>query len=319
MKAIVQDRYGSPDVLRLREVEPPALGADDVLVRVRAASVNFRDWAVLRGRPRVLRLATGLRRPRDPLPGVDVAGEVEAVGPAVTGLRPGDAVFGRCAGGFAEYASTNQGRVAPKPANLSFEEAAAVPLAATTALQGLRDHGRVGAGQLVLVIGASGGVGSFAVQIARAYGAHVTAACSRGSADLVRSLGADEVVDYRREDLTRASRRYDVIFQLAGTASPLALRRALSPRGTLVLSSGRGRLAGIDRIVAARLASAFVRQRLIVFVEHESAADLLVLKELLEAGTIRPVIDRMYPLAEAPAALRYLEAGHTRGKVVITV
>ncbi len=319
MRAIVQDRYGPPEVLELRELERPVVGEGDALVRVRAASVNFREWALLRGRPVVLRLATGLRRPRARVPGLDVAGEVEAIGPSVTSLRPGDAVFGRSEGAFAEYVSGRAERFAPKPANLSFEEAGAVPLAATTALQGLRDHGRVRAGQRVLVIGASGGVGSFAVQIAKSFGAHVTGVCSARNAELVRSIGADEVVDYSRGGAIRIGERYDVIFQVAGTASPLALRHGLTDDGTLVLSSGRGRLAGLDRIVAARLASPFVRQRLIVFVEHENARDLLALKELLEAGTIRPLIDRTYALTEAADAVRYVETGHTRGKVVITV
>ncbi|HEY4753751.1 MAG TPA: NAD(P)-dependent alcohol dehydrogenase, partial [Candidatus Limnocylindrales bacterium] len=265
MRAVVQERYGAPDVLELRDVDRPVPGDGEVLVRVRAASVNFRDWAVLRGRPRVLRLATGIRRPKDAIPGVDLAGEVEAVGSDVTALHPGDRVFGRCAGAFAEYACAKQTRLTPMPAGLSFEQAAAVPLAATTALQGVRDQGRLQPGQRVLVIGASGGVGTFAVQIARALGAHVTGVCGPANAELVRSIGADEVVDYTRVDISRAARGYDVIFQVAGTDSPLALRRALTPTGTLVLSSGRGRLAGIDRIVKASLASPFVRQRLVVF------------------------------------------------------
>jgi NADPH:quinone reductase-like Zn-dependent oxidoreductase len=319
MEAIVQDHYGSPEVLAARQIDRPAVGDGEVLVRVRAASVNFGDGAILRGRPFLLRLATGLRRPRNPVPGVDLAGEVEAVGPDVTALRPGDEVFGRGRGSLAEFAVSAPARLARKPATVSFEQAAAVPLAATTALQGLRDHGWLQAGQQVLIIGASGGVGSFAVQIAKAFGAQVTGVCSTRNVELVRSLGADEVVDYTRSDLVSIGERYDLILQVAGTASPLALRRLLTPTGALVLSSGRGRLAGIDRIVAARLASPFVRQRLVVFVERESAEDLGILRELLEAGRITPVIDRTYPLAEAPEAFRYLEAGHTRGKVVITV
>ena len=317
MKAIIQDRYGPPDVLTLGDIDLPTVGNDDVLVRVRAASVNFGDWAILRGRPVVLRLATGLRRPKSLVPGVDVAGVVEAVGADVATIRPGDEVFGRTSGSFAEYAVSASTRLAPKPANLTFEQAAAVPLAATTALQGLRDAGRLEAGQRVLVIGASGGVGSFAIQIAKAYKAEVTGVCSARNAELVRSIGADEVIDYAGDGIN--GQPFDLIFQLAGTSSPLVLRRALTPAGTLVLSSGRGRLAGIDRIVTARVASAFVSQRLEVFLEHESAADLLVLKELLESGEITPAIDRTYPLRDAAEAVRYVEAGHTRGKVVITV
>jgi NADPH:quinone reductase-like Zn-dependent oxidoreductase len=319
MRAIIQDRYGSPDVLTLSEIGLPTVSDSEVLVRVLAASVNFADWAILRGRPVLLRLATGLRRPRSLVPGVDLSGVVERVGANVAKIRPGDEVFGRTSGSFAEYAVSASARLAPKPVNLTFEQAAAVPLAATTALQGLRDHGRLEAGQRVLVIGASGGVGSFAVQIAKAYGAEVTGVCSARNAELVRSIGADEVVDHARADITDAGQRYDLIFQVAGTQSPLALRRALTRTGTLVLSSGRGRLAGVDRIVTARLASGLVQQRLVAFVEHERAADLLVLKKLVETGRVTPLIDRTYPLREASEAVRYVEAGHTRGKVVITV
>jgi NADPH:quinone reductase-like Zn-dependent oxidoreductase len=319
MKAIVQRRYGPPDLLRLQEIDKPVVHDDDVLVRVRAASVNAADWHIVRGSPFVMRIVMGLRRPKNAVPGMDVAGEVEAVGANVTGLRPGDQVFGWCAGAFAEYACAGEDHFVPKPAKLTFEEAAAVPLAALTALQGLRDHGRVQPGQKVLIIGASGGVGTFAVQIAKAFGAQVDGECSTSNVEMVRSIGADQVIDYTREDVTWGGTRYDVIFQLAGTRSPSDLRRALAPGGTLVLSGGAGRFAGVDRIIKARALSPFVRQRLTSFLAKETKADLLTLKELLEAGKVTPVIDRTYPLSETPEAIRYLEEGHTRGKVVITV
>jgi NADPH:quinone reductase-like Zn-dependent oxidoreductase len=319
MKAIVQDKYGSPDVLELKDIDKPAVDDDDVLVRVSAASVNAADWHIVRGSPYVLRIAMGLRRPKNPVPGIDVAGEVEAVGTNVKQHRPGDQVFGWCDGAFAEYACAGEDHFAPKPANLTFEQAAAVPVAAFTALQGLRDQGRVQPGQKVLIIGASGGVGTFAVQLAKAFEADVTGVCSAGNVELVRSIGADHVIDYTREDFTRGRQRYDVIFQLAGTRSPSDLRRALAPRGTLVLSSGAGRFAGIDRIIKALALSPFVRQRLTTFVSKENKADLIVLKELIEAGKVTPVIDRRYLLSETPEAIRYLEKGHAQGKVVITV
>lgn len=319
MQAIVQHRYGSPDVLALREVDRPVPAPGQVLVRVHAASVFFGDWRVMRGSPFVLRFATGLRRPKNPIPGIDVAGVVEEVGAGVTALRPGDEVFGWTAGSLAEYACGDADQFIPKPANLTLAEAATVPEAGMTALQGLRDQGRVGPGQRVLIIGASGGVGTFAVQIAKALGAEVTGVCSTRNLELVRSIGADHVIDYAKADVTALDARYDVIFQAAGTDSPARLRRILTPTGTLVLSNGQGRMAGIDRIVKALVLSPFVRQRLAVFVTKEHRADLEALKSLIEAGKVRPVIDRSYPLRDAPEAVRYLEAGHTQGKVVITV
>ncbi len=319
MQAIVQHRYGSPDVLALREVDRPVPAPGQVLVRVHAASVFFGDWRVMRGSPFVLRFATGLRRPKNPIPGIDVAGVVEEVGAGVTALRPGDEVFGWTAGSLAEYACGDADQFIPKPANLTLAEAATVPEAGMTALQGLRDQGRVGPGQRVLIIGASGGVGTFAVQIAKALGAEVTGVCSTRNLELVRSIGADHVIDYTQADITALDARYDVIFQAAGTDSPGRLRRILTPTGTLVLSNGQGRMAGIDRIVKALVLSPFVRQRLAVFVTKEHRADLEALKSLIEAGKVRPVIDRSYPLRDAPEAVRYLEAGHTQGKVVITV
>jgi NADPH:quinone reductase-like Zn-dependent oxidoreductase len=320
MKAIVQQTYGSPDVLELKEIEKPLVGDEEVLVRVQAASVNPADWHVMRGSPFVVRMAGyGLRRPKNPVPGTDVAGVVEAVGKNVSRLRPGDEVFGWCRGAYAEYACAAENHFVPKPANLTFEQAAAVPVAATTALQGLRDLGKLGSGQAVLVIGASGGVGTFAVQIAKALGAEVTGVCRTRNVEMVRSIGADHVVDYTQEDFIRGKQRYDLIFQLAGTRSPLECRRALTPKGTLVPCSGEGRLAGIDRLVKAMVSSPFVSQRFVTWVAALNSADLLTLTEFIEAGKVTPVIDRTYALGETPAAIRYLEEGHARGKVVITV
>jgi NADPH:quinone reductase-like Zn-dependent oxidoreductase len=323
LKAITYHRYGAPEVLRFQEIDDPVVGDDEVLVRVRAASANPRDWHFMRGLPAFMRLQFGLRRPKHSGLGSDIAGQVEAVGKDVRRFRPGDEVYADVVmGGFAEYASVPEALLVPKPANLTFEQAAAVPLAAVTALQGLRDHGRVQPGQQVLVIGAAGGVGTFAVQLAKWLGAEVTGVCSTGKVDLVRSLGADHVVDYTREDVTRGGRRYDVVFQLAGTQSPSDLRRALTPRGTLLLSSGEsdGRLIGpVDRIIKALLLAPFTRQRLVPFVAKRSSEDLQLITTLIEAGKLTPVIDRTYPLSDVPEAIRHLEQGHARGKVVITV
>jgi NADPH:quinone reductase-like Zn-dependent oxidoreductase len=320
MKAIVHDNYGSPDVLELREIERPAPDDGDVLVRVRAASVNPQDWHILRARPFIVRTAGyGLRTPKKPIRGTDVAGQVEAVGLRVTRFRQGDDVFGWCEGGFAEYACADENHFVSKPADLSFEGAATLPMGGCTALQGLRDTGAVQPGQEVLIIGAAGGVGTFAVQIAKAFGARVTGVSSTTKMDLVRSIGADHVIDYTLEDFTRSGHRYDLIFQLAGTASPSDCRRALTPNGTLVLSSGEGRFAGIDRIVRALASSPFVRQRLRVLATKETNEDLVALGALVEAGKLTPVIDRTYGLSQVPEAIRYLEEGHARGKVVITV
>ena len=327
MRAIVHERYGPPsEVLKLRDIEAPSAQDGGVLVRVRAAAVNPADWHGIRGDPYIARLAFGLRAPRDPVPGCDLAGQVEAVGDDVTAFRPGDEVFGspfmRGLGGFAELASVPAEALARKPANVSFEQAAAVPVAGITALQGLRDHGQVEAGHKVLIVGASGGVGTFAVQIAKHLGAEVTGVCSGRNADLVRSLGADHVIDYTQEDFTRGGERYDVVFQLAGTASPSACRRALAPKGTLVGSSGepRGRLFGpLGRAVKARALSPFVGQRLMSFTVLPNTKDLESLTTLIESGDVTPVIDRRYPLAEVPEAIGYLEQGRARGKVVIAV
>ena len=323
MKAITYHRYGSPDVLEFGEVDEPVVKDDEVLIGVRAASVNPRDWHFMRGLPYFMRLQFGLRGPKDGGLGSDVAGQVEAVGKNVTRFRPGDEVFADVlTGGFAEYACVTEDLLGLKPANLTFEQAAAVPLAALTALQGLRDHGRVQPGQKVLIIGASGGVGTFAVQLGKLFGADVTGVCSTRKVDMVRSIGADHVIDYTQEDFTRSGQTYDLIFQLAGTRSPADCRRALTSKGTLLLSSGEsgGRWIGpVDRIVKAVVLSPFVSQRLVSFLAKPSTEDLQVMRELIEAGKVSPVIDRTYPLSDTPEAIRHLEEGHARGKIVITV
>jgi NADPH:quinone reductase-like Zn-dependent oxidoreductase len=326
MKAVVQESYGAADSLALEEIDDPEVGKNALLVRVRAAAVNPADWHFMRGDPYLMRLQAGLRRPKTRVLGCDLAGQVEAVGEEVTTLRPGDEVFGctfmRGFGAFAERVRVAEDLLAPKPAGLPFEHASAVPTAALTALQGLRDHGGTESGHRVLIIGASGGVGTFAVQIAKASGAEVTGVCSSRNLDLVRSLGADEVIDYTREDLLQGAARYDLIFQLAGTLSPMALRRVLSREGTLLVSSGEsdGRWIGpVGRTIAATLLSPLASQRLLGFTVKPNSGDLLHLSQLLEKGSIKPVIDRSYPLGEVPAAIRYLEQGHARGKVVITV
>jgi len=321
LKAITYHRYGSPDVLEFQEVDEPVAKDDEVLVRVRAVSVNPRDWHFMRGLPYVVR-PFGLRSPKDGVLGSDVAGQIEAVGRNVTRFRPGDEVFADVlTGGFAEYTGVSEDFLGLKPANLTFEQAAAVPLAALTALQGLRDHGRIRPGQKVLIIGASGGVGTFAVQIAKSFGADVTGVCSTRNLDMVRSLGADHVIDYTQEDFTQRGQKYDLILQLAGTRSPSDCRRALTPKGTLLLSSGEssGRWIGpIGRIIKALVLSPFVSQRLAPFEAKRSREDLQILKELIEAGKVTPVIDRTYSLSEVPEAIRHLEEGHARGKIVIT-
>jgi NADPH:quinone reductase-like Zn-dependent oxidoreductase len=323
MKAIVQDEYGPPDVLELREIDKPVVEDDQVLVRVHASSANPADWHFMRGVPYIMRPQSGLGKPKNSVLGRDIAGRVEAVGKDVTRFRPGDEVFANVeTGGFAEYACVSEGLLAPKPPNLTFEQAAAVPLAALTALQGLRDAGRVQPGQKVLIIGASGGVGTFAVQIAKSFGADVTGVCSTRNLEMVRSLGADHVIDYTQDDFTQNGRKYDLIFQLAGTRSPSECRRALTSQGTLVLSSGEsdGRWLGpVDRIIKAVVLSPFVSQKLGTFLAKPNKEDLQFLKELIEAGKVTPVIDRTYSLSEVPEAIRYLEEGHARGKVVITV
>lgn len=322
MKAIIYHQYGSPDVLQLQDMDKPVVRDDAVLVRIRAAAANPYDWHFMRGEPYFMRLFIGLRTPKANGLGVDFAGQVEAVGKDVTQFHPGDEVFGVGNGAFAEYLCTPENELALKPTNLTFEQAAAVPLAAVTALQGLRDTGQLQPEQKVLIIGASGGVGTFAVQIAKVFGAHVTGVCSTRNLELVRSLGADHVIDYTQEDFTQSGQKYDLIFQLAGTRSPSHCRRALTSKGRLVLSSGDsdGRWIGpIDRLIKAAALSPFVSQTLSSLNTKRSKKDLPYLTELIEAGKVTPVIDRTHSLGEVPEALRYLEQGHARGKVVITV
>jgi NADPH:quinone reductase-like Zn-dependent oxidoreductase len=326
VKAIVRDNYGSPDVLELTDIDEPELNDDEVLLGVGATSVNPADWHLLRGEPYIARVQLGLRKPKDRVLGCDVAGRVEAVGKNVTMLERGSEVFGspfmHGLGAFAEWVCISEDLLAPKPANLSFEQAAAVPLAALTALQGLRDYGRIRSGQKVLIIGASGGVGTFAVQIARSFDAEVSGVCSTRNVEMVRSLGANRVIDYTQEDFARSGHKYDLIFQLAGTRSPSNCRRTLTPRGTLVLSSGESEdrwIGPVDRIVTARILSPFVSQKMASFTVKPNREDLLLLTRLIEAGTLTPVIDRTYPLEEVPDAIRYLEEGHARGKIVISV
>jgi NADPH:quinone reductase-like Zn-dependent oxidoreductase len=324
MKAVVQDTYGAADVLQLRDVDKPVVGDDDVLVQVHAAGVDPGVWHLMTGRPYLVRvMGYGLRTPKVGIRGRDVAGRVAAVGTNVTQFHPGEEVFGICDGSFAEYVCARADKLAPKPANLSFEQAAAVPISGLTALQAVRDTGKVQPGQKVLVIGAAGGVGSFAVQLAKAFGAEVTGVCSTTKVDLVRSIGADQVIDYTREDFADGVRHWDLIVDTAGRRSLAHLRRALAPRGTLVIVGGEGGgrwLGGFDRqILRAPILSLFGRQTLRPFTSKERAEDLVALKEFIEAGKVTPVIDRTYPLSEAPEAIRYLEQGHARGKVVIKV
>jgi NADPH:quinone reductase-like Zn-dependent oxidoreductase len=323
MQAITQDRYGEAgDVLRLEEIARPAIGDENVLLRVHAAGVDRGVWHLMTGLPYPVRLACGIRAPKTRVRGREVAGRVEATGSAVTALRVGDEVFGIADGSFAQYASARPGKLAPKPANLTFAQAAAVPVSALTALQAVRDRGRVQAGQKVLVIGASGGVGTFAVQIAKAAGAEVTGVSSTAKLDLVRSLGADHVIDYTRDDITAGDHRYDVILDTGGHRPLSQLRRALTPRGTLVIvgSEHGGRwLGGSDRQLRALMLSPFTSQRLTTLICSENTQDLQALTELIESGQVRPVIDRTYPLSQIPQAIQYLRDGHPQGKVVVNL
>jgi NADPH:quinone reductase-like Zn-dependent oxidoreductase len=325
MKAIVQDEYGTApeEVLRLAEIARPEIAADEILVRVHAASVDRGTWHLMAGLPYPIRLAVfGLRRPKAPNPGRSLAGTVECVGQEVTEFEPGDEVYGTCDGSFAPYARARASRLAPKPANLSFEQAAAVPVSALTALQAVRDQARVEPGQKVLIIGASGGVGTFAVQIAKAFGAEVTGVCRTAKTDLVRSIGADHVIDYTREDFADGQLRYDVILDIGGNRRLSHLRRALTPRGRLVIVGGEngGRwLGGSDRQLRALLLSPLVSQKLGTFIASENAEDLTVLRDLIESGKITPAIDQTYPLSQTPAAIRHVQEGRARGKVVISI
>jgi NADPH:quinone reductase-like Zn-dependent oxidoreductase len=316
MKAIVQNNYGSPDVLALKEMDRPVIKDDEVLVRVHASSVNAGDYFSLRGSPWLARFTVGFPRPKDYILGWDVAGRVEAVGSQVTQLQPGDAVYGAVSHTFAEYVGASADRFAPKPANLTFEQAAAVPTAGLTALQGLRDAGQVQSGQQVLINGAAGGVGTFAVQIAKALGAQVTGVCSTRNVEMVRSLGADHVVDYTQEDFTRGQRRYDLILDNVGNRAFSDLRRVLTPQGRIIPNSGHG---GMTYVFKAFLLAPFMRQQASPLMTKTNRADLLVLKDLAELGKLTPAIDRTYPLEQTPEALGYAGTGHARGKVVIAM
>jgi NADPH:quinone reductase-like Zn-dependent oxidoreductase len=325
MKAIVQDRYGEADVLRLEDIDTPRAGSGQVLLSVQAASLFAGDWHYMAGMPLAFRPASGLTKPKIRVRGRDVAGRVEAVGPGVTQFQVGEAAYGICDGAFAEYATAGVDKLAPKPATLTFEEAATVPITGTTALQAVRNHGNVQAGQSVLVIGAAGGVGSFAVQIAKASGAIVTGVCSTAQIDAVRSIGADAVIDYTREDFAESDARYDLILDTGGNRKLSAMRRALAPRGTLVIVGGEGGkgkiLGGFGRgTFRAPMLSLFTGQKMKGFVTKENAADLVILKDFIEAGKVTPLIDRSFSLGDVPDAMRYLVEGRSRrGKIVITI
>jgi NADPH:quinone reductase-like Zn-dependent oxidoreductase len=322
MKAVVYHKYGSLDVLKLEEVEKPIPSDDEVLIRVHAASVVYGDLALVRGKPFVARLWSGLLKPKYKIPGMDIAGRVEAVGANVKQFQPGDEVFGdisQCGyGAYAEYVCALENTLALKPANLTFEEAAAVPQAALVALQGLRDKGRIQPGQKVLINGASGGNGTFAVQIAKSFGAEVTGVCSTRNLDMVRSIGADQVIDYTQEDFTKSAQRYDLILALAGYRSSFKYKRMLSPKGIYV-SAGGSMAQVFQGVLLGPLISMAGRKKLTSLYTRPSQQDLIFMKELLEAGKVKPVIDRRYTLGEIAEAFRYYGEGHTRGKVVITV
>lgn len=320
MKAIQYTEYGSPDVLQLKEVEVPTPKDNQVLIKVHAASANPLDWHSMRGAPFIARLDGGLRKPKNSKLGADVAGRVEAVGAAVTQFKPGDAVFGSGHGAFAEFVCIRENLIALKPANLSFEQATAVPVVAYTALQGLRDAGHIQAGEKVLINGAAGGVGTCAVQLAKVFGAEVTGVCSTRNLDMVRSIGADHVIDYTREDFTRNGQHYDLIYDAVGNRSVFAYRRALKPQGRCVIAGFTTLPRLFEHIFAGALLSKFGDKKIsLMNIAKPNQKDLLYIKELLEAGKVIPVIDRCYPLSETPEAIRYLETGHARGKVIITV
>jgi NADPH:quinone reductase-like Zn-dependent oxidoreductase len=325
MKAVVQDRYGGPEVLEFRDIDQPVPSDTEVLVKVRAAGVHRGDWHVMTGLPYMIRLVVptlGPRAPKVPVLGMDVAGRVEAVGKDVTRFQPGDEVFGWTDGSFAEYAIAPEDHLAAKPAGLSFEEAAVVPISGLAALQAVRDVGEVQAGQTVLVIGAAGAVGWFAVQLAKAFGAQVTGVASTSQLELVGSVGADEVIDYTREDVTDGARQWELIVDTGGRRTLAQLRRALTPTGTLVIVGGEGGgrwLGGFLRNLRAPLLSRFIGQRLRMLSSKPNQDDLQVLRELIEAGKLRPLVGRTYPLGEVPEAMRALEAGKTLGKIAIIV
>ena len=321
MKAIVYRKYGSPEVLKCEEMKEPTAGADEVLIKVHAASVNPLDWHFMRGMPYVVRLMTGLRKPKMTQLGVDVAGRVEAVGRNVTQFKGGDEVFGSCRGAFAEYACASERALIAKPDNVTFEQAASVPIAAYTALQGLRGKGQIQPGQKVLINGAAGGVGTFAVQIAKAFRADVTGVCSTRNLDMVRSIGADRVIDYTRQNFTQSGERYDLIFDLVGNHSLSACRRALNPKGMYVGGGGtsdRWMIGPLIRLTTARVLSQFVSQKLVTVLARSNRNDLIIMCDLMKTGKVKPVIDKRYRLSEVPEAIRYLEQGHAQGKVIIT-
>ena len=322
MRAIVQDAYGTADVWHLAEVDQPEIAANEALVQVHAAGLDRGTWHVMAGLPYLGRVAMGFRIPKNPVPGLDLAGTVAAVGPAVTRFTVGDAVYGIGRGSFAEYAAAREDKLAPKPANLAFEPAAVVPVSGLTAIQGLTDVGHVEAGRQVLIVGASGGVGTYAVQIAKALGAEVTGVCSTAKVELVRSLGADHVIDYSRDDFADGAHRYGLVLDIGGNATLSRLRRALTANGTLVIVGGEGGgrwIGGIDRQLRALAWSPFLRQRLTSFIANERSVDLDRLTGLIDAGTVTPSVDRVYPLAEAADAMRHLEAGHARGKIALRI
>lgn len=322
MKAIVYERYGPPEVLQLKEVEKPAPGDNEILVKIHAASINPADWHLMRAEPFIARLSTGLFKPRNPIPGIDIAGQVEAVGKNVTEFHPGDEVFGDCGlgGALAEYVCVKEKNLALKPANISFAQAATISVAATSALQSLRDKGRVQPGQTVLINGASGGVGTFTVQIARSFGAVVTGVCSARNMDMVRSLGADQVIDYTKEDFTRTGRGYDLIIDNVGNRTVSDLKRTLNPNGNCVIVGFTSLSLLFQHLFLGPVTSMMGSRKIgILGTAYGNKKDLLFLKELLETDKIVPVIDRRYPLSEVPDAIRYLEEGHARGKVVITL
>lgn len=322
MKAIVYRDYGPPEVLKCEEMERPTAGDNEILIKVRAASVNPLDWHFMRGMPYFLRLMTGLRQPKDKRLGVDVAGRVEAVGKNVTQFKAGDEVFGTCRGALAEYACTSESALVIKPDSVTFEQAASVPIAAFTALQGFRDRGQIQPGQKVLINGAAGGVGTFAVQIAKSFDADVTGVCSTKNVELVRSIGADHVIDYTQEDFTKSGQRYDVFFDCVGNHSLSSCRRVMNPRGIYIMVGGpnTGRWIGpLARSIQALVLSRFVSQSMVMIMARRSKEDLTTLCELMTTGKVTPVIDRRYRLSKVPEAIRYLEEGHARGKVVITL
>lgn len=322
MRAIVHHSYGSSDVFRPADTDRPIPGDKEVLLRVHAAGLDRGTWHLMSGLPYLGRLFFGIRAPKNPVPGLDVAGTIVGVGSGVTRFQPGDEVFGVARGSFAEYARAREDQLTPKPVSLSFEQAAVVPVSACTALQGLRDAGRVEAGQSVLIVGASGGVGTYAVQLAKAFGAEVTGVCSPEKADVVRSVGADHVIDYTKEDFADGSRQYDLILDIGGNRPVSTLRGALTPKGTLVFVGGEegGKLTGgMNRQLGGLVLSMFVGQRMKMFVATEKSADLETLSEFIEAGRLKPFIDKTYPLAGVPEAMREMEAGRVRGKIAITI